>query len=239
MAKKKQGKRKDLLDQLIKGADPEILGQLIKKLAAARPEVRRECFEFLKDRVSLTPDDASVSAGEAIMAIWMELEPDLSDLDEYGGGDYGVENHVGGLLYNLSEALQKTKIPREYRRELLDEVLPYIQSGNAGMDDALYEVAYAACYDNEDLRDLAERFEDTGSDWPIDNARCIYRDIGDHEKYLALRLRKMKYGGDYHDLATFYWKIGDRDKAVEIGRSGPFTNPGYSKNLKKHGVLKN
>ena len=88
------------------------------------------------------------------------------------------------------------------------------------MDDAIYDVAYAACYDNEDLRDLAERFEAIGREWPIDHARRIYRDIGDHEKYLELRLLKMKYGGDYHDLATFYWGTGNRDKAIDIGKKG-------------------
>ena len=220
MNTKKKEKRKDPLDQLIKGAGSEILGKLIKELAAARPEIRRECFEFLKDHVSLTPDDESVSAGEAIFSIWMELEPDLSDLDEYGGGDYDLGDHVGELLYDLSKALQKIKIPHGYRQELLDEVLPYIRSGNAGMDDALYEVAYAACYDNEDLRDLAGRFEAIGRDWPVDHARRIYREIGDHDKYLELRFQKMKYGADYHDLADFYWETGNRDKAIEIGKKG-------------------
>jgi tetratricopeptide (TPR) repeat protein len=88
------------------------------------------------------------------------------------------------------------------------------------MDDALYDVAYAACYDKEDLRDLAERFEAIGRDWPIDHARRIYRKIGDHQKYLELRSHRMKYGDDYHDLAVFYWKTGDRAKAVEVARKG-------------------
>ena len=48
--------------------------------------IRRKCFEFLKGRVTLTPDGDAVSMGEAIMTPWMELEPDLSELDEYGGG---------------------------------------------------------------------------------------------------------------------------------------------------------
>jgi len=123
-------KRKDPLDQLIKAADPEILGELINELALARPEIRRKCFEFLKDRVTVTPDEEAVSGGEAIMALWMELEPDLSELDEYGGGDYGTVDHVGELLYELSEKLAEKRIPREYRQELLDDVLPYIKIGN-------------------------------------------------------------------------------------------------------------
>jgi tetratricopeptide (TPR) repeat protein len=220
MNKKKREKRKDPFDQLIKAAAPEILGKLIQKLALARPKIRRECFEFLKDHVTLTPDEESVSGAEAMFALWMELEPDLSELDEYGGGDYGVVGHVGTLLYELSEKLRKNKFPGKYRQEILDEILPYIQSGNAGMDDALYEAAYAACYDDDDLRDLAERFEATGRNWPIDNARRIYREIEDHNKYLKLRSLKMEYGADYYDLATFYWETGNKNKAIETADEG-------------------
>ena len=220
MNTKKKEKRKDPLDQLIKAAAPEILGKLIEELALARPEIRRECFEFLKDHVILTPDEESVSGAEAMFALWMELEPDLSELDEYGGGDYGTVDHIGTLLYELSEKLRKNRIPHDYRQELLDEVFPYIRSGNAGLDDDLYEVAYAACYDDDDLRDLAERFEAIGRDWPLDHARRIYREIGDHEKYLKLRSRKMEYGADFHDLATFYWETGNKAKAIETAKEG-------------------
>lgn len=220
MNTKKVAEREDPLDQLIKAADPEILGKLIKELALTKPEIRRECFEFLKDHVTLTPDEKSVSSAEAMFALWMELEPDLAELDEYGGGDYGVEEHVGSLLYELSDKLGKESIPSESRKALLDEVLAYIKSGNAGMDDALYDVAFAGCHDTDDLRDLAQRFESIGRDWPIGNARRIYRDIGDHDKYLELRLLKMEFGGDYYDLATFYWETGDKDKALKIAEKG-------------------
>ena len=220
MNAKKRKTQKEPLNQLIKAANPDILGKLIKELALDRPEIRRECFEFLKDHVTLAQDEDSVSEAEALFALWWELEPDLAELDEYGGGDYDLADHVCDLLYELSKGLQENKIPREHRQELLDEVLPYIHSGNAGLDDTLYDVAYAACYDEGDLRDLAVRFEAIGRDWPFDHARRIYRDIGDHDKYLELRFLKMEYGGDYYELATFYWETGDKNKAVEITQKG-------------------
>lgn len=220
MNAKKRKKQQEPLDQLIEAADPDILGNLVKKLALTSPEMRRKCFEFLKDHVTLSPDEKLVSSGEAMFALWMELESDLSDMDEYGGGDYGTVDHVGELLYELAEILQKDRIPREYRQELLDDVLTYIHSGNAGMDDELYSVAYSTCYDEDDQRDLAERFEAIGSDWPINHARRIYRKIGDHKKYMELRSLKMEYGGDYYDLATFYWETGNKDKAIETAEKG-------------------
>jgi hypothetical protein len=99
-------------------------------------------------------------------------------------------------------------------------VLPYIKSGNAGMDDILYEVAYAACYDDDDLRTLAQAFETMPGEWKIGHARDIYRRLGEREKYLELRAKRMEYGADYHDLATFYWDSNEKEKAIHVAEDG-------------------
>jgi hypothetical protein len=85
---KKFKKRKDPLEGLVQAANPDVLRKLIQELASDRPEIRRECFEFLKKRMTLSADEEASSEAEALLSIWHELEPDLSELDEYGGGDY-------------------------------------------------------------------------------------------------------------------------------------------------------
>jgi hypothetical protein len=70
------------------------------------------------------------------------------------------------------------------------------------------------------MRFLAEAFEEMQKEWPIGRAREIYRKLGDREKYLELRNRKMVYGVDYHDLATFYWDEGDREQALAVAEEG-------------------
>jgi len=162
----------------------------------------------------------TAAAAGAIHALWSTIEPDLAELDAYGGGDYDMQDHVADLLCDLEKRLQANPIPRDDRRDLLDEVLPFIESGNAGMDDALYDVAYAACYDDSDLRDLAERFEALLEDWPVDNARRIYRRLGDRENYLRLRRERMEYGADYHELAMFLWEQEEHKEALRIAREG-------------------
>ena len=103
------------------------------------------------------------------MALWSELAPDLDELDDYGGGDYATAEHVAGLLDQIRRQLDSRKVGSDHRRKILDRVLPFIKSGNAGMDDMLYEVAYAACYDDSDLRGLAEAFEVMQGDWELTN----------------------------------------------------------------------
>ena len=216
----KKSARGDALDELLKAASPKIMTDLILELASEWPEVRRECFEFLKSRVSISKALKNRSEGEVALALWYELEPDLSELDEYGGGDYATQDHVAGLLYQVQEHLDSKNIDSDQRKEILIEVLPYIESGNAGLDDMLYDVAYAACYDDADWRKLAEAFESMKGEFKKGRARAIYRKLGDREKYLELRKGRMEYGMDFHDLATFYWESGEKDNALMVAEEG-------------------
>jgi hypothetical protein len=213
-------KQDDPLAALLATAPPSTLADFLVRLAAARSDVRRECFDYLNKHVPLSNSQQKQSAGEVLLAFWSELVPDLSELDDYGGGDYDQADHVASLLYEIEQKLSRRKIDAGYRHELLDNVLPFIASGNAGLNDALYDVAYATCYDNHDLRLLAEAFEAMQGEWKIDHARRIYRKIGDRDKYLELRNRKLVYGGDYYDLANFYWTAGEKKKAMEVAEEG-------------------
>ena len=219
MCPKKKIKQQDPLRPMLEVADKKILVRLIEDLAIMSPEVRRECFDYLKTHVNLSSDQKDTSDGKSVFALWWELEPDLAELDDYGGGDYGLVDHVGELLYQLQKKLSKNNVPSEYHIDLLSEVLPYIRSSNAGMDDELYGVAYSCCYDNADLRRLAGSFEKMNKDGPINHARRIYRKIGDDEKYLELRALEMEFGADYHDLATFYSEQGKKKKQSKLPKT--------------------
>ncbi|MFC1680750.1 hypothetical protein ACFL1S_03020 [Pseudomonadota bacterium] len=231
MARKKT--QDDALAELLAAVPSKILVDLLIRLAVTRPDVRRECFDYLNKHIPLSNKRKNQSEGEIVLALWSELEPNLSELDEYGGGDYDAVDDVAGLLYEIEQRLSKNKIDAGYRRALLNEVLPYIESGNAGLDDPLYDLAYATCYDERDLRFLAEAFEAMGGDWKIEHARRIYRQLGDRDKYLDLRERRMVYGADYYDLASFYWKAGDKKKAVQVAEQGLASGKGRMDDLRK------
>ncbi|MDI6823147.1 MAG: hypothetical protein QME87_02070 [Bacillota bacterium] len=220
------------LEELVQSADPDDLQDLILRLASTHPEVRKECCSFLGSRVP-TADEA---AARAVFSLWDELEPDLEELDARGGGDEEQEDRVAELLREVADKLAEGRVPREDRRALLDEVIPYIASANSGMEDSLYDVAYAACYDDEDLRDLAGRLEALNKPWPLEHARRIYRRTGDREKYLALRALDMEYGLDYCDLATSYWETGERDLALGVAREGLEKGKGRLDELRQVGT---
>ncbi|HEC42877.1 MAG TPA: hypothetical protein ENI20_08635 [Bacteroides sp.] len=211
---------RDPLTSMLHAATKDDLIGLIKELIGNDLSVRRICIDHLKRKVTVSSSIHHSAESSAALSLWHEIEPELSELDEYGGGDYRTEDNVGDGLYQLYETLQDITLTEEDRDELLNDVFSYIESGNAGMDDSLYDITYATCKNDDHLRELAERFEDLNQDWPIDHARRIYRRIGDHKKYLELRSRKMRYGLDYYDLVSFYWDIGEHEKAIDIAQKG-------------------
>src|SRR5208283_1160664 len=177
MARKK--KPADPLNELLEAAKLETLINLVAHLANSRPDMRRECFDYLKTHVKLNTEQKIRSEGEIAMALWWKLYPDLEDLDTYGGGDDGTVNQVAGLIDDIQEKLVEKQIDESIRRQLLDEVVPFIKSGNSGMDDSLYDLAYATCYNDEDWRRLALALEALNKEWSTDHARRIYRKLGD------------------------------------------------------------
>lgn len=208
------------LAELTERADAGLLKQLIHLLADKDPAVRRECLNFLKQKITL-PTQAIIKVdAEEIWTLWEEVESNLSELDECGNDPEGMEEHLSDCLCKIEDLLKEREFTKKDRAALIEEILPFIHSGNAGMEDLLYDVVYAACKDDEDWRKLAEAFEKMEQDWPLDHARRIYRRIGNHEKYLQLRAKKMIYGLDYYDLVTFYLERGDKDKAIAVAQEG-------------------
>ncbi|VVS93892.1 hypothetical protein [Desulfoluna spongiiphila] len=217
MAKKK---KTDALAELVKKAPVKVLREMILSLAEPGSDFYRAAMHYLTEKIAVAEALEKDESGEVILALWEALLPDLTELNEYGGGDYDLEDAVAGLLVKIDEQLSIGNTGYPQRRELLDNVLGFIQSGNSGMEDPLYDVAYACCYDETDLRWFAKKLEGLGSDWEVRNARNIYRKIGDRDKYLELRLAHLTTGMDYYDLVTFYWEEGEKAKALEMAQRG-------------------
>ncbi|MDY0038859.1 MAG: hypothetical protein RBS57_00990 [Desulforhabdus sp.] len=216
----RKAKKRDALSELLAAASHKVLSELISELANEIPDVRRACFDFLKSHVSVSKALEKRSEGEAILILWSELAPDLEELDMYGGGDYATQVLVAELLDQIRKRLESKGVDADHRREFLDLVLPFIESGNAGMDDMLDDVAHAACYDDGDLRRLAQAYEAMNNEWKTGLARAIYRRLGDRDKYLELRTVRMANGADYHDMATFYWEAGEKEKGLQVAEEG-------------------
>jgi len=207
------------LDELLSAATKEQLIDLLKDLTHA-PNLQRRCLEYLNDRVETSASIHEEAKDSAVMALWQEVDFELSELDAYGGGEYGMMEDVAEGLYQLESMLKETDLSENEWEPLLIQVFNYIKSGKAGLDDALYDVADAMCKTDQQWLEVAGRFEALQDDWPRRHAMQIYKKLGQRDKYLKLRSLKMCVGMDFYDLADFYWNTGEKDKAMEVALRG-------------------
>ncbi len=113
-----QRKQNAPLAALLEIALKEKLVDPLVRVAATRPAVQRECFDYLNNKHSaLSPDRKKQSEGGKLPALWAELAPDPDELDKYGGGDYDTNANVSSLLQEIEQALSRKKIEANYRHE--------------------------------------------------------------------------------------------------------------------------
>ena len=212
------------LAKLLETATAESLRHVIKDLAYETPHLERLCITLLLAHHK-TPDDLTMkAANNQAWALWFDAEQTLSELANYGGPDEDYEK-VGYVLEQLAQVVSDGRASADCRQEIQSLVLKYLATDDASVDQ-LYEVAKACCHTDEEFRLLAQTFEATDRTWSFgfrtykEQAMQIYRQIGDRDRYLALRLEHLNDDRDFFDLVTFYAENGEVDKAVLTAEQG-------------------
>lgn len=211
---------KNPLSDLIQKASKENLSDLIIKLCKSNKTIETKCIEYLMEQVEDTENLKAIAQAKIMMNIWNNLKRKLQKLDKYGGGHYRDEEWVNDQLYGIITILESEIIERKDRIKMLDLIRPFLRSGNAGMDDSLIEVAFATCYSKEDYLYLIDYLTGVYGDDNTRMIRSIYLRIGEPEKYLELRLKKMDRCWDYMEVVQFLEERGDTEQALEIAREG-------------------
>src|SRR5437667_10848616 len=108
------------LEALLEAVDRNVLVSLVRKLAAKDPAVCMDCLQFLRQHAELSPEAEATVVADQVWALWEALEPDLEELDTFGGGDDDQQGRVADLLYQISQKLEEETTPSGMRQELPD-----------------------------------------------------------------------------------------------------------------------
>ena len=184
MTKKSSKSSHTPLEQLTQAADPTVLRDLVHTLAI-RPEIRRQAIKFCRIVLSWTHSRRPVRGAKSPSRSGMNWNRIWRNSMSMAAGRCEQEERVGELLYQLVRTLEEGPILEDDRAYLLDELIPFIRSGNSGMEDSLYDVAYAACQTNDSLR-LCRAARATRGGLGVRSRPPYLSCIGDGEKYLCL-----------------------------------------------------
>lgn len=147
----------------------------------------------------------------------------MEDFNQYGGGPDEDYNEAYEELEQITELFQENKLNQKLKKEFFDKMFYYYDWDNSGMNDIIINAVYEVADRDEDWHYIIEKLKAKKQDSSYRQGMIIdiYKDkLKNEEKYLKLRESKLEGGWDYYDLANFWDKKGEKEKAVEIAKQG-------------------
>lgn len=227
------------LDKKLQSLESKELYNLVRNLMENNPENYRLVLEWFKTKEKCLEDteakkeEVSIN-DELLMEYWDNAKSIISEFNEYGGGPEDEEEEAYDWLNKISELIKEGNISTDAKFGFLDDAFEEYNTGNSGFEDELMEIFFDICKSKEEWKYLVKKLEEKPSEWRNDLIMKIQKDhLRDDDAYLKMRMKNLKYGGDYWDLAEFYIEKGDRQKAVETVEEGLIKGEGRISELLK------
>jgi len=148
--------------------------------------------------------------------LWDAAYSIIDDANSYGGCHYEEEEFACDEIYEMQSLIAKYEISWEVRKDILDKMLEQIIYDNSGFTDILLETTDELCQTDNEYLYLADLLSKHNGSYYRKIAASIYREKGNNIKFLEIQKENLVYGSDYVELAKYYQKNGENDKALEI-----------------------
>jgi hypothetical protein len=214
------------LESILGSLNPEKLRDLVKHLMENNSDVRHLTLEWYRKMHEISdgslPDESPYHVDdELLMEYWSYASCIISEFNEYGGGDEEEEDEAYEWLNKISDLIEEGNISHDTKIAFMEEAFVEYDKYNSGYEDSLAEIFFELCQTDEEWRYLVTKLRRCPSDWRNKLVMDILRDnLQDDTAYLELRLKKLEYGNDYWELASFYAERGNMDKAIETAEMG-------------------
>ncbi|MDE5893828.1 MAG: hypothetical protein K2H45_12985 [Acetatifactor sp.] len=168
-----------------------------------------------KEGESTKPDNHALIIEKQIDRHWSRAKGIIADFDCYGGGPEWDEENAYDELEKMTQLMINNEVSWAVRKKVLDEMLAFVASDNSGFTDSLVDIAVELCKGKEEKIYLADFLAQHGNSYYRGFASTIYRECGEDAKFLKNQKAHLEYAEDYMELADYYMKKGDEEKALE------------------------
>lgn len=214
------------LNEKVQSLSKEDLYQLLSYLILMSSKIRLLILEWLKTNIQnfskADSEETSIFINDnLLMDYWENAREIISEFNEYGGGPDEREEEASDWLDQISDLIKNGSISQDTKFEFLDEAFKEYNIGNSGFEDTLMDIFFQICQTKEEWEYLVKNLEEHPSDWNNDLIMTIQKKYLRNEKaYLDLRLKDLKMGMDYWDLAKFYIEKNDLHNALDTAEQG-------------------
>ncbi len=199
------------IDKLLKDVSREELIKIITRLVSFDTDSEEVLLDYCKQKGD--GSSKSLIVKKQIQHYWNEAEKIISEANEYGG-TYN-EDDAYDALYMIDTLCDEIELDWKFKQPIVDEMLEQFYIGNSGFDDTLIDSCMMLCSRKDEKLYLAAALS-KGGDYYAGVAAKMYLDYGEEEKYLRVRQNNLCYGSDYIELANYFLRKNQYNKAVEL-----------------------
>lgn len=203
---------KKTVNKMLEGATKKDFIEIISKLSRFSTDAEQIIIDWCKTNNEENKMRAIVIE---LNNRWTEARKIISEFNAYGGGPESDEADAADDLWKIESLVKKYDIAWEVRVRILDEMMEEFNIGNSGFDDLLIDIAASLCKTKEEKRYFADILSNGNSNYYKGYAARIYKSIGDNDDFLNTMLNNLRYGSDYIEVAKYYRKRNDRQKALD------------------------
>lgn len=214
--------------QLIQDYEKDQLKDLAVCVTANNMAAQQALLEYCRQhsRKDASGTSGQPDSGQLILELqlkqhWQKARRIIAQFDQYGGGPDAEEATAYDELRVMQDLQKETaedsdRASWRVRKEILDEMLKFIASDNSGFTDELVDTALVLCSEKEEMFYVADFLAKRGNSYYRGVAARMYLQAGEDEKYLECKKANLMFGSDYLELASYYEKHGEKERAVEI-----------------------
>ncbi len=212
---------KKIVNTLLTKFDQEQLKELVCYIVSQCEQAQQALLDYCKEKeTDRKSDNHNLIIEKQLQKHWRKASEIIEMFDMYGGGPEDDEEEACDALWAIDELLRENTVSWGVRKEILDEMLDLVASDNSGFTDSLVDIAEEMCVTKEEKIYLADCLNDRGNFYYRGLAANIYLENGEDQKFLENKKANLQYGSDYLELAEFYKRHGEEEKALQTVLEG-------------------
>lgn len=209
------------INKLIDQYDKKQLQELVIYIVGDNESAGDRLLEYCREKEpKVKTDNHMLIIENQIRQHWKKAGKIIEKFDMYGGGPESEEEDACYELETMAKLLEDNEVSWSVRKEILEQMLDFVASDNSGFTDYLMDIADIMCKNKQEKMYLADFLVKYANSYYQGLAANIYLANGEEQKYLESKKANLQYGSDYLELAAFYKKHKDEDRALKIVLEG-------------------
>lgn len=194
---------KKTINTLIGKFDKKQLQELITHIVSVNESAQEALLDYcMKKDTDVKTDNHTLIIENKVRRYWKKAAQVIEEFDMYGGGPEADEDDAYAALGDMTKLMEDNEVSWSVRKEILDQMLDFVESDNSGFTDYLMDIALIMCKSKQENLYLADFLTENRED-------LSEEDFNKEESQIMNVIKK-------HNLSSYFDILIDKCETKEV-----------------------